>query len=341
MPALQFATGVQPVLSQSACSSSLFDQRAGRSPASRSGSASLFPERLRPVEAVLQHLNQINHVSWRWRSWRFRSDLFVLRLLFDDLHQCRPVFVPIFLRLPGNIHALDERLRHFQFLVADGCTRAVLQDLGAQNFAGKVHQLQNQEQAVGFHRSKMFAITDHNFRNTNLSCAAQRLVQNCIGFLPTFLRLQEIWPVEKLRIHLFQTHEIGDVDRMRGFDPHLLEILILQDNIPAALILEAFYDLVAWNFLGVRLGNFFVSDWAEVARTQLPKADLFLACGRINGHGDINQPKADAAFPDGAHMGFEPLFHTATMVCQPSGRLAWPAVKEAAHQIALQLLETA
>src|SRR5437870_4908339 len=187
----------------------------------------------------------------------------------------------------------------------------------------------------------MLAITDHNFRNTNLSCAAQRLVQNCIGFLPTFLRLQEIWPVEKLRIHLFQTHEIGDVDRMRGFDPHLLEILILQDNIPAAFILEASYDLVGWNFLGVRLGNLFVSDWAEVARTQLPKADLFLACGRINGHGDINQPKADAAFPDGAHMGFEPLFHTATRVCQPSGRLAWPAVKEAAHQIALQLLETA
>ena len=86
MPALQFATGVRPVLSQSACSSPLFDQSAGGSPASRSGSAALLPERLRPVEAILQHLNQINDVSWRWRGWRFRSDFLVLRLLLDDFH---------------------------------------------------------------------------------------------------------------------------------------------------------------------------------------------------------------------------------------------------------------
>ena len=86
MPALQFATGVRPVLSQSACSSPLFDESAGGSAASRSGSAALLPERLRPVEAILQHLNQINHVSRRWRSWRFRRDFLVLRFLFDDLH---------------------------------------------------------------------------------------------------------------------------------------------------------------------------------------------------------------------------------------------------------------
>src|SRR2546430_388563 len=86
MPALQFATGVQPVLSQSACSSPLFDESAGGSAASRSGSAALLPERFCLVQTLLQHLNKIDYISGRRRGRRLRSDLFVLRFLFDDLH---------------------------------------------------------------------------------------------------------------------------------------------------------------------------------------------------------------------------------------------------------------
>ena len=86
MPALQFATGVQPVLSQSACSAPLFDERARRSAGTGSASTAFLLEGLRPVQAVLQYLNQINNVGWRWRGWRFRSDFLVLRLLLDDFH---------------------------------------------------------------------------------------------------------------------------------------------------------------------------------------------------------------------------------------------------------------
>ena len=63
----------------------------------------------------------------------------MLRLLFDDLHQRSAVFIAIFLGLPGNTHAFDERLRHFQFLLGHCGIRTVLQDIGAQDFAGKMH----------------------------------------------------------------------------------------------------------------------------------------------------------------------------------------------------------
>src|SRR5215831_5120355 len=147
----------------------------------------------------------------------------------------------------------------------------------------------------------MLAIADHYLGDTNFSRSAERLVQNCVSFLPAFLRLKEIWLVEKLRIDLLQIDEIGDVDRMRGLDAHLLEVLILHHNIATPLVFEALYDLVGWNFLGVGFCHLFVPDWAKVAGTKLPETKLLLPRGGINRHRNVNQPEADAAFPDGTH----------------------------------------
>src|SRR5438477_8415215 len=149
----------------------------------------------------------------------------------------------------------------------------------------------------------MFAIADHHLGNTNFARPAERLVQNCVGFLPAFLRFKEIWLVEKLRIDLLQINEIGNVNRMGGFDAHLLEVLILHYNITTALEFEALYDLVGWNFLRVRFRHLFVSDWTEIAGTKLPETKLLLSRGGINRHRNIDQPEADAAFPDGSHTG--------------------------------------
>jgi hypothetical protein len=71
----------------------------------------------------------------------------------------------------------------------------------------------------------------------------------------------------------------------------------------AALEFEALYDLVGWNFLRVRFSHLFVSDGTEIAGTKLPETKLLLSRGGINRHWDVNQPEADAAFPDGTHTG--------------------------------------
>src|ERR1043166_298448 len=90
----------------------------------------------------------------------------------------------------------------------------------------------------------MLAIADHHLGNANFARPAERLVQNCVSLLSAFLRLKEIWFVEKLRIDLPQIDEIGNVDRMRGLDAHFLKVLILHHNITTALVFEALYDQI-------------------------------------------------------------------------------------------------
>src|SRR5438270_563988 len=114
------------MLSESACSAPLFYQSACRTAGTGAGSAALLFERLRPIKAVLQHLNQINNVGRSPRGRRFRGDFFVLR--------------------------------------------------------------------------------------------------------PKIRSVEELW------IHLFQVHEVGDINGMRGLDSHLLEVLILHDDITTTLV---------------------------------------------------------------------------------------------------------
>src|SRR4029450_10894701 len=134
----------------------------------------------------------------------------------------------------------------------------------------------------------MLTVADHDLGNADLAGPAKRLMQNCVSFFPTLLRLEEIWLVEKLRIDLLQIHEIGDIDGMRGLDAHLLEVLVLHYNVTTALEFEALYDLVGWNFLRVRFRHLFVSDLTEIARTKLPETNLLLSRGGINRHWNIN-----------------------------------------------------
>jgi hypothetical protein len=94
----------------------------------------------------------------------------------------------------------------------------------------------------------MFTVADHDLGNADLAGSAERLMQNRVSFFPTLLRLEKIWLVEKLRIYLLQIYEVGNIDRMCGLDPNLLKVLVLHYNVTAALVLEAFHDLIGWNF---------------------------------------------------------------------------------------------
>src|SRR2546422_234052 len=107
---------------------------------------------------------------------------------------------------------------------------------------------------------------------------------------------------------------------MSGFDPDLLKILVTQNNIATPLVLESFNDLIGRDFFGVSLRDLFILDRAKVGRTELTKTDLLLARGRVDGHRNVNQSEADAAFPDGTHMA-NYLLPTLACACQSCARL--------------------
>src|SRR5260370_13326675 len=164
-----------------------------------------------------------------------------------------------------------------------------------------MHQLKDEKHSVRFHRCQILAICDYDFCNAYLARAAQRGVQGPVGSFAGLLRFEEIRLVEEFRIHLVQVDEVRDVDRVRGFDPHFFEVLVAQDHIASALVLETFYDLIGLHFFHVSLGDFFVFDRAEVCFAELPKAELFFAGRRINRDRNIYQTEADTAFPSWTH----------------------------------------
>src|SRR5947209_1062120 len=164
-----------------------------------------------------------------------------------------------------------------------------------------MHQLQDEEQPIRFHRGEIFTICDYNFCDPDFSNSAQGLVQKGISFFAAFLWLKKIRLVKKLWIDLLKVYEIGDIDGVGGFDPHLFEVFVTQNDVAAFFVFESFYDLISRNFLQVGFGDFFVFDRAQVGLAQLPKTELFFTGSRVNRNRNVNQAEADAAFPGWAH----------------------------------------
>src|SRR6267143_2650409 len=88
---------------------------------------------------------------------------------------------------------------------------------------------------------------------------------------------------------------------MSGLNLHLREVLLFQDYILAALVLETFHDLVGGNLLGVGFRDFFVFDGAEISRSKLSEAELLFLGRRVDGYGYVNETEADATFPNRTH----------------------------------------
>src|SRR4051794_23741121 len=149
--------------------------------------------------------------------------------------------------------------------------------------------------------SKIFAVADHHFRNADFPGADERLVQKRVRLFAAFLRLEEVGLVEEFRIDLCLFDEISDVDRVRRLDLHFREIFVLHDDEAAALVLETLHDFRRGHFFLINLGDLLIFDRAEVARAELPEAEFLLARGGVNGDRDVNEPEADAAFPNWSH----------------------------------------
>ena len=75
---------------------------------------------------------------------------------------------------------------------------------------------------------------------------------------------------------------------MGRFDFNLLEVFVVQNDIAAALIFEAFHDLIARYFFHISFRNLFVFDRAEITPAQLSKTELFFPGGGINRDWNVN-----------------------------------------------------
>src|ERR1051326_6316291 len=88
---------------------------------------------------------------------------------------------------------------------------------------------------------------------------------------------------------------------MGRLDPHLGEILFLQDNKVPAFVFESLHNLVRGDFLLIGVRDFFVADRAEVSGSELTETEFLFSRCRIDGYRNIDEAEADTALPDRAH----------------------------------------
>lgn len=68
--------------------------------------------------------------------------------------------------------------------------------------------------------------------------------------------------------------EFLDVHRLRGFDIHPREVVIVEHDELSFLILIAAHDVLPWHFLPIGLGRALVIDRAKVALAEKLKAQF-------------------------------------------------------------------
>src|SRR6266446_3339671 len=122
-------------------------------------------------------------------------------------------------------NAGDQSLRHFKFLLIQRRGRTI-QFLGTKHFAGKMHQLQDEEQPIRLHRREILAIVDDHLGDANFPGATKRLMEKRVRFFTALPWLKKVRLVKEFRIDLLQIDEVGDVDGIGGFYSDPLEILV-------------------------------------------------------------------------------------------------------------------
>ena len=167
---------------------------------------------------------------------------------------------------------------------------------------GEVHQLENERMLERLHSGEVLAGLDDDFRDPDLVRFCECLAEEDISLVAALLRLEVIRLVEIHRVDLLHGDKILDVDRLRRLEIDALEILFAQDDELSFRVLVAFHDLLPRHFLAVLLGNAFVVHWAQVPRPQEPKFQILPPRRRVNGDRDVNEPKADIAFPNRTHF---------------------------------------
>ncbi len=129
----------------------------------------------------------------------------------------------------------------------------------------KMHKFENQKQAIRLNRGEVFAFLDGDLRNAEFFGSSQRLMEEGIRFLAALLWFEEIRFVKKLRVNLDLLNEIRDLNRVGGFDLHLLEVFIAQRDPFALLVFETFDDLVGRDLLLIGLGDLLITNRAQVS----------------------------------------------------------------------------
>lgn len=225
-----------------------------------------------------------------------------LDALAQDLLELAAEFVVVVLRLPGAGHRLDQLFGHLLFLGRDAVLahRAgrQLEVLRVHHFLLVAQQQQDQRIALRHHRRQVFARADHHLGDAHLAGVAQRLAQQHVALFGLLARHQDVGLFEIARV------DVGGIDK--GFHLHRLvalrrgraDVLLLDDDIAALVVLEGLDDLLPRHFIAGVGVDALEADRLLVARIEHAEMQVHLALARHQRHRHIEQAERQGSGPD-------------------------------------------
>ena len=159
----------------------------------------------------------------------FLFDLFFRRLQLSlrYFHERFRIIVAIFFRFPLHVIVIDERFAMFICRFPTSTFLGTSEFSGSASSSAKCMSSRTSAPSSGLTPARYCRVLITTFAMPDLSCSLQGIAQERIGFVPSFLRLEIIWLVEKHRIDLLPIDEVLDIYGLSGLQIYWLKFLCL------------------------------------------------------------------------------------------------------------------
>ena len=226
----------------------------------------------------------------------------VLFLLGDQLAQRGLIAVGEFGRIERAFELVDDLLGDGDHLGVGLNVRNASEEIGGiAHLVLGANGVGQQPLVARLQRHHPFALVHDHPRQRHLPRSAHRLADDAEGLdRQIAVRRQEVWVVPVETIDLGLIDESLDVDGAGGFQPHVLDLLVGDDDVAALLDLIALDDVRPLNRPGVRVGGDH-PDTVVSLFVQHVERDVGAARrGRVKGHRAAYERQAQITLPGGA-----------------------------------------
>src|SRR5207245_4126902 len=195
------------------------------------------------VDRCTQRFHEVHDLRGLRRGRRF-DDLAVDLRLHDPHHRLSVlVLVPAGVERIGE--ALDERLRHLELFGIDlHLAFETLQSLSGANLIRPMKSVHEQRSAGWVQRGEVLSVAQRDLGDGHLSCGLERGAEEMVRLPAQLLGLDVVSAVEvEAGLDVVTRNELVDVDAVRGRERHVVQVFVVDDDVPVLAALNALEEL--------------------------------------------------------------------------------------------------
>ncbi len=205
--------------------------------------------------------------------------------------------VPVLGRIEIVLERGDELLRHAQLALVERAPARRLERRNGHHLAGVAQRDQREVVALGAQRAGVRLLPHHPARDALALLLRERARQREVGAL-VIVGAEEVRPIVPLVRDRAGRHEAGDLDRAGGLGLQGLELVVIDQDVDAALDLEAAAHVFVFDHLARHGIDHALLHRLEVLLVQEAKVHPAFLHRRVQLDGHLDVFEADDALPD-------------------------------------------